>query len=196
MNLFIKPENFFKDIINILIEENFKEKDIYDIILVGSRLYRCHNKDSDYDVIVINKNITGQTLNKSIYNITCFTKESFQESLDNQKMVALEVFFAEHLTYKYKNIPFKYVLNKKLLIENTTKNIEETISKSKKLFTENPKLAKKKIFHAIKVNAFKEQILSNDKIYNFTEYNELFNNFKYSYDTIDNIINDLNDFLI
>lgn len=188
MNLFIKPDTFFKDVISVLLKENFKETDILEIILVGSRLYRAHTEKSDYDVIVITKNLNGQSINKGIYNITCFTKDSFQESLNKQKMLCIEAFFAG-ISYKYKNIPFSFNLNKNILIENTRINTKATLERAIKNYS------KKHIWHAIRINMFKEQLCNSGILHNFKEANWFLNECLYSYKSIDELIEEYKEYL-
>lgn len=172
---------FFEEVLLILEEKKINRKEIIDIILVGSRLYNTYTDSSDYDYIVItNKNYNGLSINKSNKNINIFSKESYENCLKEQKMLILESFFADR-SFKFKNYNnFKYDLNEELLKENTRKNTIETLKKAVK--SENYNLAKKRFFHAIRINSYKEQILNSGKIHNFRENFAIWNELKVNYD--------------
>lgn len=177
-----------KQVFDILTKEI--KDNIIDVILVGSRLYGTNNEKSDYDYIVITEKTNGQTINKSNINITLFSKEAYEESIKNQKMIVLESLFSP---YKYNFIPFKYVLNEKLLRKKTDENIKETIKRAKN--NKDFKQAKKQLFHAIRTEVFKEQLLKKGKIDNFSEADEFWLYIEHSYEPIENIIEKYSDLL-
>jgi predicted nucleotidyltransferase len=172
---------FFDEVLSILEEKKINKSDILDIILVGSRLYNTNTDISDYDYIVITKReYNGLSINKSNKNITIFSKESYEKCLEEQKMLCLESFFAER-KFKYKNYNhFIYKLNEKLLIESTRKNTIETLKKAVR--TNDYNLAKKRFFHAIRINSYKDQILNCGEIHNFRENFAIWNELKKNYD--------------
>jgi hypothetical protein len=87
--------------------------DISDIFLYGSRAYNTFNNNSDYDFIVISPSVVdnGRQYNQSNINITVYSKQHFQDKLNENKPFAIECFYLPESFKLINNSKFKLKLN-------------------------------------------------------------------------------------
>jgi len=146
---------------------NIEKNDIYGIFLFGSRVYKTNTDYSDYDYLIINRNINNQEIKHKILNIHLYTREQYQKMLNNHKMIALEIY------YYHKLYEFDFSLDTDLLKKEVLKNTEETMNKAIFNLSKNYKLGINKYFHAFRILDFAIQIIEKGEIYDYSSMNDL-----------------------
>lgn len=152
------------------------QSQICDIFLCGSRVYGCAKQDSDEDFVVVIEKLDARQdlIFRDDVNIIVHTTESFQDALKNHNMLALECFFADdqyHLCHG--KMSYKFKLDSKKLLQQVNEKSVSDVTKASKIFDKTPDLAKKKLYHSIRVLLFARQILQRGKIYDYGEANDL-----------------------
>lgn len=153
------------------------EPNILNIYLFGSSLYNTRNENSDYDYIVVCKELPGYgtLLNIGDETFHFHTLTNFQSLLDLNEIQALECMYCPYI-YKIKeNHVFSFDINK----QNIRTSISTITSNSyvrgkKKLIIQgdyDKYLGIKSIFHSIRILDFAIQILTDGKIHNFESMN-------------------------
>lgn len=163
----------------MLIEKMFVGDLILNVYPFGSQVYGC-NPDGDEDVVVI---VIDQGYNSQIKNeefnvdVSYYGYDVFQKMLDDHNIVALECFFLP-VEKKIKN---KYTFNFNLDLSKLRSSISQTASNSfvkckKKLTVEkdyDPYIAKKSLFHSLRILMLGKQIAEHGKIVDYSEANYL-----------------------
>lgn len=160
---------------------------IGDIILnvypYGSKVYDCNKKlDSDEDVIVVvdDPGFYKQTGNPDLkVDITYCGADIFQKMLNDHDISALECYFLPEEKIIKNTIVFNFNLNLSKLRESISKISSNSFVKCKKKFTVkedyNPYIAKKSLFHSLRIIMFGIQIAKYGKIVDYQEANYLWN---------------------
>lgn len=165
----------------ILKDFDLLDEQVLNVYPYGSRVYNTHSVDSDFDFIVVCKNGTldRDSLDSSwrSLNATIYSLHSFIDKVQQHKISALEcVSLPTDKLLKYTTpIPFKVNLLK--LRESISEKSSHSWVKAKKKFEvvqdRNVYIAKKSLFHSLRIIDFGIQLATHDKITDFTSSNYL-----------------------
>lgn len=166
---------------HILTDFKLEDSDVLNVYPYGSRVYGTHGSQSDHDYIVVMKNgaLDKDSLDSSYHklNVTIYSQDSFQEKLNLHKISALECFFVPDSFMLKKLHKFSFTLNKKILRESISEKASQSWVKSKKKFEvvqdRNVYIAKKSLFHSLRIIDFGIQIASKGSIENYGSSNYL-----------------------
>jgi len=184
-----------------------KNNQVIGSYILGSRLYKSNNKNSDFDFITIvvddvkknieeyfnifnselDKKYNSREIKDKNINIHVYTINEFQNLLNNHDIKALEVFFDNKYLGKFPN--FNFTLDKsKLRKEISTISNNSWVKCKKKITIENEyELGIKSMFHAFRILNFGIQIAEHEFIFNYTSSNYILNELnekKYSWEEI------------
>jgi len=171
---------------SILLSEN--NLNIYSY---GSRVYGTYNNKSDYDYIVIVKNkITEQFSNNKI-NINYYTVEEHQQRLDDNEISALETFYLDPTYIIKKTVDFKCKIDLSKLRHSLSAKSSNSFVKAKKKLTVQKdydlNIGKKSLFHSFRIIYFGIQLAKFNKIADYSECNNLYNEIMSGYDEWDKL---------
>lgn len=160
----------------ILKDFKLSDSEVLNVIPYGSRIYGTNDYNSDYDFLVIIKSGTDrQEKSYNEINVAIYSVDSFQDKINQHKIVALEGFFLpkEKCLKSTKDLKFK--LNKSILSEELVKRANEDWNKAKNRFDAIDDLyrAKKTLFHGFRVLDFGIQIVKNNTIKDYSSMNFL-----------------------
>lgn len=170
---------------NILQAFHLSDTDIISIFPYGSRVYGTNSEKSDYDFIIIsNKSVKEFALssNDNKINVHLYSVSDFQEQLNNHKISAMECFFLpKDKLLKSSNL-FKFKLNKNLLRSVISEKASHSwVKAKKKLEVEKDKdvyIAKKSLFHSLRIIDFGTQIAKDGKIIDYSSSNNIWDEIK------------------
>lgn len=166
------------------------EDKVIGIYLFGSRVYGTSKNSSDYDYIVItNTNVNNQEIKHPIVNVHLYTKEHFQEMLNEHKIQALEVYFNNKDNMK----DFIFKLDKsKLRKEISSVSNNSWVKCKKKLLVEENEyyIGIKSLFHSFRIIDFGIQIAKNKEIIDYSSTNWLWEELSNKYDLTWNYLSD------
>ena len=160
-----------------LILKNFhlKDEDVINVYPFGSKIYKTDNYRSDYDFIVVVKQVSHKDDRKKIdnININIYGESSFLDQLTRNRMSALEcIFLPKELVLKEsKKIDVKINLSK-LRLYSKEKSIDDWNRAEKAFHAEEP-IFIKSIFHAIRTLDFTHQIIEYGKIKDYSSCNHI-----------------------
>jgi predicted nucleotidyltransferase len=174
----------------ILESFNVLDKDILAVYPYGSRIYGTATEASDYDFVVVLKNLKVESdqLDAADYPITInlYSEESFRDRLAKHRISTLEcIFLPSDQILKETKFPFK--LDKVKLRESISEKASKDFNQCKKRLSDsqgwNPVTnepyvrkvyeAKKSLFHCFRIIDFGLQIAKNGKIINYASCNQL-----------------------
>lgn len=165
----------------ILQDFHLKDEDVLNIYSYGSRVYGTNNAKSDHDFIVLTKNGTQDrdSMDSSTHNInvSIYSQNSFEDLLKRHKIFILEcIFLPPQLIIKNTlDIPFR--LDKQILRNSISEKASHSWVKSKKKFEveadRNVYIAKKSLFHSLRIIDFGIQIAKHNKIMDYSSCNTL-----------------------
>ncbi len=172
--------------LNLILKDfHLVENEILMIYPYGSRVYKTNSELSDYDfIIVLNKEIREYALssNDEKLNIHLYDTSGFQDQLNQHKISALEcLFLPENLLLK-NNHKFNFTLNKAKLRSSISEKASHSFVKAKKKFEipayRDVYIAKKSLFHSLRIIDFGAQIAKYDKIIDYSSSNYLWDEIK------------------
>jgi hypothetical protein len=138
----------------------------------GSRVYGTAGpgSDEDFTVVLNDKAARQDLLFRGGANFVVHGTGTFQKALSDQSVFALECLFAppEH-RLKDARPPFAWKLDREKLVASATSRSGSDWKKAARTFEDEPKPAKKKLFHAIRVLMFARQIVTKGRISDFAE---------------------------
>ncbi|KAL0477606.1 hypothetical protein AKO1_015440 [Acrasis kona] len=153
---------------------------ILNIYLFGSRLYQCHKSHSDYDLIVVvngdyfdgSKLIETETLNINIYHLEYFKFLLFNNIVWVVMLIHVPKEYIWKQTFQLKDF---YVQNNIKLKNSALMDSAHHYAKSKKLWMADAEyyISKKNIVHAIRLLNITLQLLSTNKVTDFTVGNDI-----------------------
>src|ERR1035437_10219017 len=156
----------------ILDSFNFPEKDILAIYPYGSRIYGTATEASDYDFVVVLKNLKSDCdqLDAANYPITVnlYSEESFKDRLDKHRISILECIFLPSNQVLKEVFKFPFKLDKSKLRESISEKASKDFNQCKKRLsdsqgwnpiTNEPYIkkvyeAKKSLFHCFRIIDF------------------------------------------
>ena len=170
------------------VSEILKELQIEDEVLnvypYGSQVYGNDRADSDTDYIIVTKSAflsNGAFKNNAISNKdrtiqgVLYSRTGFIDAINNYDISALECLFLPDNMSLQKKWPFK--MNKfdknEFAKKIITKSSNSWHSADKRWESGNIPMAKKGIYHALRILDFALQIKENSKIVDYTSTNEL-----------------------
>lgn len=157
---------------------DLKESNVLTIFPYGSQVYKTAHEWSDHDFIVIFRDGTVEdefAITRSNLSIHSYNESSFQELLTKHKISAMECYFlpAESLLLEHKK--FKFDLHIDKLRSAISEKSSHSWVKSKKKFEvekdRNVYIAKKSLFHSLRIIDFGIQIAANKKIVDYAASN-------------------------
>lgn len=150
---------------------------IRNIYLYGSRIYRTHTVNSDYDVIVVACSLyVNCEIKDGTYNIHITTPDSFADQLRQHDIHCLECIFAPEEAQIQNTIDYKkdFSINTGQLKKMILSQSSWAWSKAqRRMEIGNIIGGAKSLFHSLRILKFGIQILKNGKITNFSEANNL-----------------------
>lgn len=142
----------------------------------GSRVYGTAGPDSDEDFLVVLADARAKQdlLFRGGANFVIHGLESFREALAGQSVFALEGLFAP-AAHRLKELraPLPYKVDRARLSASASARSASDFGKAAKAFTDEPRAAKKKLFHALRVPMFARQIVTRGRIVDFREASPL-----------------------
>ena len=167
----------------LLKDFDLKDEQVLNVYPYGSKVYQTANQNSDDDFIIVCQDgiVDRDSLSSSWRNLnaTIYSYSSFCEKVDLHKISALECISLHNdkLLKFSKDIPFK--LNKSVLRESISEKASHSWVKAKKKFEvfqdRNVYIAKKSLFHSLRIIDFGIQFATQGKINDFTSCNSMWN---------------------
>jgi len=149
---------------------------ILNVYMYGSRVYGTYNYDSDYDFLVLANSLNREReIKRGKYNIHIHTPDKFQDDLWKCQMVNLECIFAPTFARLQETIEYKkaFGVDPIKFKKSILKQSHNSWMKSKMKFREmDIERAIKSIFHSMRILLFGLQVMSEGKIYDFSEAND------------------------
>lgn len=178
------------DIYKILHELKLNKDVVINVYVYGSKVYGCH-PSGDLDLIIVvsskYKERYNQILSKNV-DATIYREDFFKELINKHNISALECLFLPEDKILLKNKDFYFSLNLNSLRNSISQTASNSFVKTKKKLTVekdyNTYIAKKSLFHSLRILMFGIQIAKFGFIKDYTEAN-------YLWDKI--VLNDLND---
>jgi hypothetical protein len=149
----------------------------------GSFVYETFNKSqSDYDYIVIMPDAFNNLDKKQFENnnnqYSFYTKSTWQKKLDNNDVDAMEIYFLPPKCIVKETVYFHtYIVPEKIRNNFSRVSSNSFVKCKKKLEVKdsfNPRIAKKSLWHSLRIVDFGIQILSKGKIENYQNLNYLY----------------------
>ena len=153
--------------------------DIVAIYPYGSRVYGTASETSDYDFIVVAKNLPrdqgSDQFSANNVNINIYSQVHFQKQLDEHKIASLECYFLPQDLILLEKERLKWNYNKSELRSSISMKSDHSFVKAKKKMIIakdfDPYIAKKSLFHSLRILTFGIQIATYKKIVNYQEAN-------------------------
>jgi predicted nucleotidyltransferase len=153
---------------------------ILNIYPYGSKVYGTHNENSDNDYIVVCEGFAG--LYDQLDDVTFYDEKTFQEAIDRHEISVLECLFLPPNLIIQQTKDFNFELNlNQLRCSFSAKASNSFVKAKKKLTVEkdfNVYIAKKSLFHSLRILIFGIQIAKYGKIIDFSEANSLWKDIK------------------
>lgn len=147
------------------------------IYLYGSRVYGTHNKESDFDYIVV-ANIEEDRLNEK--DLIIYSRVGFQDAINRHEISALECLFlpAGRMLKIKKTIDFNFELDLSKLRHSISKKASNSWVKCKKKLTVaedfDAYIGKKSLFHSLRIISFGKQLAEWGEIRHYDSMNYLY----------------------
>lgn len=159
---------------------DLNESNVLTIFPYGSRVYQTANDNSDYDFIATFKDGTVQdefAVTKGQLSIHYYNESSFQDLLNRHKISAMECYFLPTETLLLQKKKFNFTLHIDKLRSSVSEKASHSFVKAKKKFeVEKDRdiyIAKKSLFHSLRIIDFGIQIAANNKIINYSSLKNL-----------------------
>lgn len=175
----------------ILQSFKFKDSNVLNVFPYGSRVYGTNTEKSDYDFVVVLKNLETDSDRLDApdepISITTYTQESFQDRVNQHKLSVLECLFCPEDLVLKSTVRFDFKLNLSALRASVSEKCSKDWNQAKKRFSDsqgwNPVTnqpyvrkvyeAKKSLFHCFRMLDFATQIIQQGKIVRFSSCNDL-----------------------
>ena len=158
-------------------------KDALNIYHYGSFVYGTFQKKiSDYDYIVILKDEFFELDKQQYEHENCqysfYIASTWQRMLNNNEVVAIETFFLNKKYIVKETKVFETNIDIKKIRENFSKTASNSFVKCKKKLTVsesfNPRIAKKSLWHSLRIIDFGIQVITYGEIKNYSNLNYLY----------------------
>lgn len=175
--------NVSKDMILKSVQLN--DSEVLNIFPYGSQVYGTHTDKSDYDfIIILNKDVQEFSLvsDDGQISVHIYSPDEFINQLQQHKIAALECFFLPQELLLKNKLKFFFPLNKNTLRASISEKASHSWVKSKKKFEmeidQNIYIAKKSLFHALRIIDFGTQISQYSKIIDYSSSNFIWDEIK------------------
>lgn len=170
----IDKEHFIRRLCD---EFNIENHHIVSIFLYGSRVYGNNNTDaSDYDFIIVKEQseykIDNLTSKDGIINCTTYSPKGFQIAIEEHEISILECIFLPDDMILINRKEWVFNLNLSTLRNSISqKSSNSWVKAKKKIIDKEYYIARKSLYHSLRIIAFGKQIAVYGKIVNFEEVN-------------------------
>lgn len=147
------------------------EEDVLAIFYYGSLIYKTTTEFSDIDsVIIVKDHINEQQLETTEGTVNLYKKNTFQKLINEHDIVALECYMKGS---SYSSLEFEFELDLSILRKVFSKTASNSWVKAKKKFEVEKEsyIAKKSLFHALRILNFGIQIAKFGTIKDFSSAN-------------------------
>lgn len=163
---------------DLLKRAKLNDSNIINAYQYGSRVYGNYTNKSDYDYIIIVKNLDNEQFSDNQININFFTLENHINRIKDHEISALEtLFLSEHFILK-ETKKFDFKLDKsKLRHSLSAKSSNSWVKAKKKLTVEQDydlNVGRKSLFHSFRIVDFGIQVASNGRIIDYSSCNYLY----------------------
>lgn len=142
--------------------------------IFGSYVYKTKTEVSDIDLVVIEDNLSGQTVIHDNLDIQFISKKEFIDNLNSCDIKALECLFTDEKRIKFK--VYKEAIDwSNLRAAISQKSSHSWVKAKKKLIDGEAYIGKKSLFHSLRIISFGIQLAKDKKITNFQELSHLYN---------------------
>jgi hypothetical protein len=150
---------------------------IENIYCFGSRVYGSFGENSDYDFIVVTDAKNNGDYVMGNINIQCYSIEEFQKRLFQHDIEAIECFFLKEKFKLMGKTSFYFELDLQTLRQSISKKSSNSwVKAKKKLLVDKDydlKIARKSVFHSLRIVDFGIQLGKYGKIVNYSSANKL-----------------------
>lgn len=146
------------------------------IYIYGSRVYGCNAMDADCDVVVVTPNTTTDAAAKHWNtDFTIYSVKDFQQMINAHDITALECLFAPDNKILKRDMDFKFVLDLSKLRKSLSAKASNSFVKAKKKFDVEHEvyIAKKSLFHSLRILMFGIQIAEYGRIVDYGAANKI-----------------------
>lgn len=159
---------------------NIHDKDILNVYLYGSRVYECHNDQSDFDYIVIaddDEDIVEVKGGEFDGDYTIYNRETFFNRMAEHEISVLECLYLppDKILKQDMTIDLPKINLSKLRHSISAKVSNSFVKCKKKLTVEkdfDPHIGKKSLFHSLRIIMFGIQLAKHNKIVDYTVANK------------------------
>jgi predicted nucleotidyltransferase len=159
-----------------LFELKYSDLKLQNIYLFGSRLYKCHNEQSDYDFIVLVEGeyfFGSKLIETDLVNLNIYHLDYFNELLKENIVWAIMLYYIPPEFIFQENIKLDFKIRIPSLKKSTLMDASHNYAKAKRLwFANDIKKSKKNIVHGLRYLLLAKQLLELEKIVDFTAGNE------------------------
>lgn len=148
----------------------------------GSRIYGTLHKDSDYDYNIVMDNPPIPDWVHNMININYYSPRQFQEAIENHEIWAIECISTGPILAPGPQYDWHLVLDLSKLRVSISKGSDNAFHKGKQKLVkpfdhQDGELmrGKKSLFHAFRILKYGIQIVRNNKVVDFGEANDIFN---------------------
>lgn len=149
-----------------------KDAEIHSVCRCGSRVYGTAGpaSDEDFTVVLADENARQDLLFREGKNFVLHGTGTFRKALSDQSVFALESLFAppEH-RLKEGRPPLPWKLDRAKLAASASARSDSDFAKAARTFADEPRAAKKKLFHSLRIPMFARQVIAKGRIADFTE---------------------------
>jgi len=150
---------------------------IRNVYAYGSHVYGTAGPSSDIDYIIVKEGEIGieDTLSLDGIDMTIYDCKRFQQRVDDHEISVLECLCLPKEHILQKEMDFSWTLDLGKLRESLSAKASNSFVKAKKKFEveQQPYIAKKSLWHSLRILKFGIQIAMNGRITDFTEANDL-----------------------
>lgn len=159
---------------------NIRPENILNMYLYGSRVYKCNNDQSDFDVIAVcNVGEAVKDVRENNLDITVYNIYEFEKQISKHEISVLECLFLPEDCIIKQDKKFDFVLSLPLLRCSISAKSSNSFVKAKKKMTVEKDLdlyvGQKSLFHCLRIIKFGTQIAKYRKIIDYTEANNYWN---------------------
>eukprot|EP01080_Neovahlkampfia_damariscottae_P007072 gene7072-11235_t len=174
-------------VINSIIHKGYYKNKIQKIYQIGSRVYKCFEKTSDYDYLVVyeSKDNIDEVFGEDDINIHLISESNFQKNIEKHlPFYLLTKWLPEENILLSNKKDKKFLIDYNLVYKYFIAEKDLCINKSMRYFNSNLRTSLKNIIHAIRYSLFGIQILEKGFIYDYTCANDYYNEiFKLNFDS-------------
>lgn len=165
-----------------MLQKLLNNNNVINIYQYGSRVYDCFTHNSDYDyIVIVNNNYSNLVDNIELnnYHFNFYTLLQWQEKIKNNNIEALECLCLDNKFILKEIIHFTLDIDLVKLRQSISRVCSNSYDKCrKKLIIEKdfaPYIAKKSLWHCIRILLFGIQVAQYGKIIDYTVANKYYN---------------------